>query len=776
MSLQKFTYFISCVIFITQLSFAQNATKKQPINFNWDFEQNQAYLGYNFWSNSLLDWFVNDNRVNIRPFYNSPRTSVITSHYVAQSKARLQFSVDLLLSDNLKDSLATIGIVLGLGDKNLPHRTNNVVHHTNSPGNSLVFGIRADHSFVIYDYKKAEFIFEEQLDSAFFEDHDMSVKLHANFSKRKGFKIKLTTYSGLKKSFRIPIKTIPLGSIGLFANSKNTYKVVGYIDNMAIWGKALQRQTNRAVIGPILSSLYTVTTDSLFLSAQLMPFLISDADKIMLTLIDANNNKYNINPLVNQEAKQALFRIPLPQLTNNSFKYKITYSGKQTPNEFTYSGTIKLKNDKPEQTIMALTCNGYPFYKNDLNYSTIHYPYEQISKAYKDFKPDVLTFLGDQIYESRPHPPFIDADFIAVDYLYKWYLWCYMFREITANTPTIVLTDDHDVFQGNLWGNNNTSIKKDSLIPDYYGAQNNDTWLQDLGGYIYGNDFVNMIFKTQTAHLPYPYNPAQTNGLNNYYTSYDFGQLSFLILEDKKFKSPPTALNLKSFNGFALNKSSPIINYEAKNLKLLGDNQLKMIANWRNNTIKTKIVLTQSAFASLTTTPHDFNTLNDKLAKKDSLAQIVSPDMDTNGWPKVGRDKALSAFNDSSVLFLSGDQHLAAVVQLFDTSNTPYTFFSVPSIANTWPRVWSPKNGGLENQLGFFTDAFGNKLNVKAVVNPDNNVAEPIEINSRMPGFGIIKINTQENKAKLYAYPLNYDLQPQVKTAYKGFPIHVKLK
>jgi hypothetical protein len=66
--------------------------------------------------------------------------------------------------------------------------------------------------------------------------------------------------------------------------------------------------------------------------------------------------------------------------------------------------------------------------------------------------------------------------FCYLDYLYKWSIWCYAFRDIIKNQPTILMTDDHDFFQGNLWGNggDNAKTKPISEIPSYYEKNNYD--------------------------------------------------------------------------------------------------------------------------------------------------------------------------------------------------------------------------------------------------------------------------------------------------------------
>jgi len=289
-----------------------------------------------------------------------------------------------------------------------------------------------------------------------------------------------------------------------------------------------------------------------------------------------------------------------------------------------------------------------------------------------------------------------------------------------------------------------------------------------------------MVIRSQTSHLPHPKEKRLDNGIINYYTNYKYGNLNFAILEDKKFKSPPSLNKFKIYNGFTIEKNITAKDYHNDEFKLLGKKQLNFLQTWSGQAKKKKefkIILTQSAYASLTTVQVDYTPLKDRPAKKDSVPQKVSPDMDTNGWPKIGRDKALEALQDSSILFISGDQHMGAVIDVFDSSNTNYTFFSVPAIANTWPRMWWPNNNGANSKypLGKYIDAFGNNIKVRAVANPNPNAPNPNSINRKSPGFGIIEFNKKGHKALLHAYPLYFNSYPTIQE-FKGWPVEVKLK
>ncbi|MBA7620561.1 hypothetical protein ES703_27912 [subsurface metagenome] len=105
-------------------------------------------------------------------------------------------------------------------------------------------------------------------------------------------------------------------------------------------------------------------------------------------------------------------------------------------------------------------------------------------------QPDLLFFSGDQVYEgASPTRP--DLSNIKLDYLYKWYLWCWAFRDLARDIPCIAIPDDHDVYQGNLWGAGGRKTDQDNR-----------------GGYVHSAEFVKLVERTQASHLPDPYDPT----------------------------------------------------------------------------------------------------------------------------------------------------------------------------------------------------------------------------------------------------------------------------
>ncbi len=64
-------------------------------------------------------------------------------------------------------------------------------------------------------------------------------------------------------------------------------------------------------------------------------------------------------------------------------------------------------------------------------------------------------------------------------------------------------------------------------------------------------------------------------------------------------------------------------------------------------------------------------------------------DLDANGWPRAGRDRALREIRKSFAFHIAGDQHLATVIhQGIDEFGDAGYSFCVPAVVNHFPRHW----------------------------------------------------------------------------------------
>ncbi|MFQ5448389.1 MAG: twin-arginine translocation pathway signal protein, partial [Saprospiraceae bacterium] len=342
--------------------------------------------------------------------------------------------------------------------------------------------------------------------------------------------------------------------------------------------------------------------------------------------------------------------------------------------------------------------------------------------------------------------------------------------------------DDHDVYHGNIWGNGGVAT------PPELGQGNE---AQDAGGYKMPAAWVNMVQRTQTSHLPDPFDPAPVaQGIGVYFTSLEYAGISFAILEDRKFKPAPAPLlpEAEIDNGWPQNKT-----WDAKKKAdvdgavLLGERQLQFLGHWAQtwgDSTRMKVALSQTIFANVATLPasefHDRIVPKLRIMNKGEYPPDDRPvtDFDSNGWPQTGRNEALRAMRKAFALHIAGDQHLGSVIQYgVDNWRDAGYAFCVPAVSNIWPRRWYPREGGRNRSpnapryTGDFEDGFGNKMAVLAVSNPIFTNWKPSRLYDRATGYGIIRLNKKTRDITLECWPRSFQRTREQTPQYPGWPV-----
>lgn len=528
--------------------------------------------------------------------------------------------------------------------------------------------------------------------------------------------------------------------------------------------------------GPILFAMHTLSRKILKLTAQMAP--VGNASKeVSLQIKDGPSAEWRViaRTTLDPLARTATFRV-----TNwNDAKdtpYRVSYrmpdsSGK--PRHYYYEGTIRRDPvDKANIVVAAFTGN------NDLGF-----PHADVVRHVRHFKPDFLVYTGDQIYErvgeyGIQRSPVETA---ALDYLRKWFLFGWEYRELLRDIPAVCLPDDHDVYHGNLWG----AGGRRAVGEGFEG--------QDKGGYTMPAEWVNMVQRTQTGHLPDPDDPTPVEqGISVYYCPLLYGGVSFAIVEDRKWKSAPKEFlpDARIVNGWPQNPDYDAArDGNAPGAQLLGRRQLDFLNHWAadwSGGAWMKVVVSQSLFANVVTLPK--GTKSDDVTPKlpvmppGQYAENDAPvmDHDSNGWPPTARNMALRAMRRGFAIHITGDQHLGSTVQYgVDNWNDAAWAICVPSVANVWPRRWYPPEPGRNRKegspkyTGEFLDGFGNKVTVQAVSNPTAVGVEPTAINHRAPGYGIITFHRESRKITLANWPRWVDPSQPGAKPYDGWPITI---
>lgn len=567
---------------------------------------------------------------------------------------------------------------------------------------------------------------------------------------------------------------VEYGNWGFRAGTARGGNVKFWFENWMVFGNKVKAFPERA-FGPILFSQYTLSDGIMKMTAQMPPIGENDSQNVELQVKKDSNWTSLGKAKIDALSRTATFRIEKWNCDVDT-PYRLVYRMKDSESEeqeYYWTGTVRKEPlEKDEFVIAGFTGN------NDLGF-----PNNDFVKSVAFHNPDLLFFSGDQIYEgvggySVQRNPVEKA---AVDYLRKWYLYGWVYRDLMRNRPTISIPDDHDVYHGNLWGAGGKATPKGLA-----GQQ-----AQDAGGYKMFPEWVNMVQRTQTSHLPDPYDPTPVEqDIGVYYTDMNYGGISFAVIEDRKFKSAPGPLlpEAKINNGWPQNPDfDPKTQADIPAAALLGDRQLKFLNNWAdswNENTWMKAALSQTIFANVATLPevemHDRNVPKLRVLKQSQYPPDDRPvsDFDSNGWPQTGRNKALAAMRKAFALHIAGDQHLGSTIQygIDDWHDAPFAF-CVPAVSNVWPRRWYPATGGANRKqdapkyTGDFEDGFGNKITVHAVSNPVFTGLKPANLYDRATGYGIVRLNRNTRNIIIECWPRLSDPSKPNSKQYPDWPI-----
>lgn len=486
--------------------------------------------------------------------------------------------------------------------------------------------------------------------------------------------------------------------------------------------------------GPLLWSMYSLSdsrTDEGFvlkLSALTAPLGEKDNQIVELMVQQGGRWKSLGESKLDTDAWVATFRIPKWD-AKQATPYKVVYrekhtDGSETPHEWT--GTIKANPEGRPLRMAALTC------QNDYGF-----PYAPVAENLLKLDPDLVFFSGDQIYENHGGFGIIrePAERAILNYLRKFYQHGWAFREVMRNAPTLCLPDDHDVFQGNIWGEGGKKMDA------------GDAGASSKGGYIEPARMVNVVHKTNVAHHPDAYDPKPVlQDISVYYGDMVYGGVSFAIIADRQWKSGPEHVDTGS--GRADHVPDP--NFDTSKLDkpglvLLGERQeeflKKWAQDWRCHTLKA--VLSQTVFANVAT-------------HHGAPDGYLKADLDSGSWPQTPRNRAVEIMRPSMALHINGDQHLTTLTQYgVEKQRDSNWSFCTPAISAGYPRWWLPDDMKMPHKnrpkhghanTGEFIDGLGNKAYVYAVGNPEVGKAANRydKAHEKGSGFGFITFDTEK--------------------------------
>jgi hypothetical protein len=502
--------------------------------------------------------------------------------------------------------------------------------------------------------------------------------------------------------------------------------------------------------GPILWSQYTLSGRVLKMTAQMPPVGEKESQTVRLQVKRRGGWTTLAEEQIHPEARTATFRVDDWDDSRNT-DYRLAYTqtfARGRSEEHYWTGTVRRDPvDQNEITVGDVSCNIHSAFPN------AHY----VANMAK-LDPDLLAFTGDQFYESTAgfgvqRAPLAPA---ILDYLRKWYVHGWTWRELLRDRPSVSLPDDHDVYQGNLWGE---------------GGEGRRT-TQEAGGYDMPAEWVNVVHRTQTAHHPDPYDRTPgKRGTTHWYGPLTCGRISFAILADRQYKSGPEGKIPPTDSGRGDHVKNPNFDPRRSDVpgaELLGQKQEQFlrewVLDWRGADMKA--VISQTIFTAMATT-------------HGGPGGVLRADHDSNAWPQTARNRAVREMRKAFAFHIAGDQHLPALVHYgVDTHRDSGVAFAGPAVNVGYPRWWEPQlapwtKARGEALTGDFTDHFGHPLTVLAVKNGEKQPRQDDVLQflqDKASGLGLVRFHKRQRTITVECWPFLADVTRRG-TQFPGWPV-----
>lgn len=735
---------------VTPLLRGDAAQRTTEFRSNWSACPDRVWLGPEYWANPLQDWRIANGRVECMNRALDRNVHLLTRQ-LGERKGTLGMSVRIGSVGGESFPTGSVGFRIGAQGPLLDYRNSLIF------GRGLDAGISADGSIFVGDVRSA---------NAVSVPDDIELRLTAEPG-GDGYIVTLVVRAARGVLGTVTNEKVRpgqlVGNLALVCNFGSapapiaaemkipTESAMFWFADWRISGSKIEAHNDRA-FGPILFSQYTLSRAVMKLTAQMPPLGAQDAQDVRLQVRKGTSWSTIGESKIHPEARTATFRIANWDDRNDvpfRLAYKLTFTDGRSEEHF-WEGVIRRDPvAKPVISVADVSCNTHQAFPNEAF----------VAKMAK-LDPDLLAFTGDQFYESSGGYSIIrtPVDKAIVDYLRKWYMHGWTWRELMRDRPSVSLPDDHDVYQGNLWGEG--------------GHERKTT--QAAGGYDMAPEWVNAVYRTQTAHHPDPYDPTPGDrGTVQYYGPLTYGRVSFAILADRQYKSGPEGKVPPTGTPRGDHVIDP--NFDPKTadvpgLELLGAKQEQFLREWAADWggADMKAVISQTIFTALPTT-HG----NERM--------ILRADYDTNAWPQTPRNRAVREMRKGFAFHIAGDQHIPALVQYgVDSHRDGPVAFAGPAINVGYPRWFEPAAAKWmqptsESLTGDFTDSFGHPLTVLAV---KNGAVKPRQGNvtllmdDKASGLGIVRFDKKNRRITIECWPYLADVTAQG-TQMPGWPVTI---
>lgn len=711
------------------------------LNFRKQFSAitDRTWIGQDFWAVPMEDWEVRGGQLLFTGQEKKSRLHLLT---YTLGKGEGDFAVTCNLGIDSNKVKGAAGVCLAITDG-----TDAGVRSACYYGYGISVGINTDRQLFLDGVKSA-------LPANF---NISNFTLLVTGSAKAGstmLRLVATDESGVTATAQENIQKNINGLIAIETrvDNKSNQGNAFYCSQLEATGAKLEH-TPANSFGPILWTMYSLSRGKVKFAVQMPPLGLKDSQLVSLQLKKNGGWSKVADQSIDPVSFTCHFTLDNWQ-GNADMPFRVVYQNEGLTH--LHDGVIRKEPASGQLKFGGLTCQQWG-----------GYPYRPVMENLEKHNPDILFFSGDQIYEENGGYPIKrqPEDKAILSYLGKWYMFGWVFGNIMRDRPTICTPDDHDVFQGNLWGEGGQGIAFDEWekVKDAHG------------GLVQTPAMVNLVNKTQCGHLPKPWlQQPLASGITNWFTHLVYGKVSFAIVSDRMFKSGPEMIRKGTGRIDHIKEPLSPGELEKEGLTFMGNPQMQFLNEWIEDWqgADMKVLLSQTLFSNVGTHHGP-----DKM--------FLYGDMDSGGWPKHQRDEVIRTIRKACAFHINGDQHVPFIVQYsVDGARDGGWTFCTPAISTGYPRWGQPDlekipftmrpSHGLPN-TGLYKDVFGNDNYVYAVGNPtDDFMKEPdryLRAQQKSSGIGIVTFNSLNQTIKMEAFRFLADKnKPTSNDQFPGWP------
>lgn len=385
----------------------------------WDSSCDERWVGEHYFANRLRDWKVESGRlVTSDPVAHRPlRTVHRVSSSVNRAPTNFTLNVKTGLSDNSPNGPGSwSGFLIGAGFR-LDHRGAALIHNRSGRNGGMIAGLGSNGRAFIEDNGITNKRMVEGVTSNGSSQEGSLLQLDARYSSDGQYTLDLYVINDKNEVISSTSAVVPasrvLGSIAL-ASGPGNQASTHWFDDFQGSGKKLHELPERN-FGPVLFASHTLSRGTLTLNAQYPPTCENRfAQPVLQAQLD-NGWTDVATATIDRDAYTARFSVPGWRASlDTPYRVKTVTAMGETHH---YEGVVRADPiNKPDYVLGLFNCrpgvilsdtegwiqqnNARPF---TWTRERIVVPHEELLGHAAHHEPDMIAFVGDQIYEFDPN-------------------------------------------------------------------------------------------------------------------------------------------------------------------------------------------------------------------------------------------------------------------------------------------------------------------------------------------------------------------------------------